>query len=409
MSNRSFIRALKTSNITDDAALLVFVQKYHPITTRKSGVRALQDYIIYLITEGINDATFIELLKILNVFIPRVAKDSLLQDVYHKIRQAVIVRYGRDSSMHKKSLTIMRFDQTKWKANKAAYTRKVADANRAPTQFEFSNIKDVIMRIYQCERTKKVKRQMVTIPDMIDMIILVLLCSGSRIGEVLYKATYNEVKDRPHFIKQRGILKTKTLEELVKPILFISVDYFLTVFTQLRELLIAHDVHDDRTATSLMPSINRRIKRYFQADISTHDLRKIYADIAFQVFAEKEKDTAYVSHILGHDINSVQVSTSYLTVAVNMSSDDKIFVKGNLHKVKVVPIVVEVPRNVNKKDGRASERLAATIGAMIINKEKITARSLKKYGYGNAVILGYFRSLKVPHADTADDAADDAA
>ena len=389
MTNRTFIRDLRDSKIDSDEDLLTFMKKYDPTTTRKSGIRELQDYTIALIKNNINDATLIELFGVLHVLTPRIAGDALLQDVYHKIRRAVIDRYGRDSTLHKKSLTSMRFDQTKWRANKKAYIKKVAQRNREPIEFQFNIIRSVVERIY-------------TSSDLVDRVILALLCSGARVGEVLYKASFKRPPtsktskgDEPtHYVIQQGILKSKTLTELTKPILFIDVNYFIRVVRQLKIDLLAVGIDSAETATAFIPTINRRTKKYFNDEkIHTHDLRKIYANIAFQVYAKKEKDTAYVSDVLGHDRDSVQVSTSYLTLNVNMTDDDRAFVKSNLQPIQ--PIFITVPRNTKQRDGQQLERLKLTVDAMRANDERITARTLKLYGYGSRIISDYLKGLKL--------------
>ena len=50
---------------------------------------------------------------------------------------------------------------------------------------------------------------------------------------------------------------------------------------------------------------------------------------------------------------------------------------------------VPVPKNINRRDGKVAERLLLTIFALKQNNQKITARLLKSYGYGQRVILEY--------------------
>ena len=133
MSERKFVRELKGANIKDDITLLEFVKKYHK-TERKSGIRSLQDHVIQLIKDGINDSTLKELFNVLNVVVPNTANDSVVQDVYKNIRHAVKSRYGINSEMHNKSLTLMKFDLVRWREIKSEYIKKVAQANKEPKE-----------------------------------------------------------------------------------------------------------------------------------------------------------------------------------------------------------------------------------------------------------------------------------
>ena len=53
---------------------------------------------------------------------------------------------------------------------------------------------------------------------------------------------------------------------------------------------------------------------------------------------------------------------------------------------------VPVPRNLNRRDGKAMDRLLATVEALKQNNQKITSRLLKSYGYGQRVILEYMNN-----------------
>ncbi len=207
MSEGTFVRELKMSNIKDDVVLLEFVKKY--TTTKKiSGIRALQDFVVKLIHDGINDSTLKELFNVLNVVVPAVANDSVVQDVYKNIRHAVKSRYGANSEMHNKSLSLMKFDILRWRAIKAEYMRKVAQDNKEPTQYGFELIKQILKTTAN--------------GDLADLLIFLQLCCGARFGELVYFSTFEKTNDNIN-IRQVGILKSKDESKTVeKPILYIT-------------------------------------------------------------------------------------------------------------------------------------------------------------------------------------------
>ena len=69
--------------------------------------------------------------------------------------------------------------------------------------------------------------------------------------------------------------------------------------------------------------VNRRVSKYFGEHVASHDLRKIYAALAYRDFADKNErsESAYLSDILGHAEGSLDVSTSYSTVSVVKNED----------------------------------------------------------------------------------------
>ena len=226
---------------------------------------------------------------------------------------------------------------------------------------------------------------------VIDLFIFLQLCVGSRFGELLHYSNFEKVDDKT-MVKQIGILKGKNEEvrSVTKPVLFITPTKFLAEFKRLRTLLAAEKIDNNDL---IQKRVNRRLKKLFHDDTSSHDLRKIYADVAFKVYGKKEKDTAYIAHVLGHAEGSVQVSTSYLTVNIDLTNEDKTdIIERRIPTFEEVKHIVEVPRNINRRDGKAMDRLLLTISALKANEEKITARKLKDFGYGQRVILEYMNN-----------------
>jgi hypothetical protein len=365
---------LKGTEIRDDGHLLSVVNEYNPKTQRKSGVRALEDLVVTAIQEGVNEQNMIEMFGMLNVVVPRVAGDSLTQNTYYKIRKAVIAKYGKESEMYSKSLTLMVFDRNRWYENRARYNAKVSQANENPVQFSFDTV-------------AKVVEVLMASNNYVDALLLLQFSSGARIGELLYFAEFEDAK--PPYIKQIGVLKSKTDRTVTKPVLFLTVEDFLGRFKRLKEQLKPLNIKTDDDARKLNVKINRRVKQVFaNKDLHTHDLRKIYADLSYKTYADKQQKSAWVSRVLGHDMKSIQVSSSYTTVNIDLNEQD-------IARVKHLGVdiaqdvqdekqddLIPVPRNTTARDGKALERLHETVEALKANGVKVTARELRKYGYG---------------------------
>jgi integrase len=150
-------------------------------------------------------------------------------------------------------------------------------------------------------------------------IALLQICSGARIGEILYKGEFKKAKKKHHVI-QTGILKSKDKNITVtKPILFISVSDFLGLFKSVRENIKGENTNN----------VYKRVVRCLKDKygLKTHTLRKIYAEIAWQTYGGTAKQSFYASEILGHDVNSTASANSYTTIHI-----------GNINKKTAVSI-----------------------------------------------------------------------
>lgn len=372
---RAFMHALKESHITRDDDMLEFVKRYF-IVSRKSGARALQDAAIAIVNGNYGDKTVKELFTVLNDVVPLVAKDSLIQNIYYHIRKAVKTKYGvhdpsqdLDSPMHQASLTLMRFDQVKWRANRRAYTKRVADGNRRPTRYSFSGIKAGVVHLMKSL-------------DLADGLLLLQICSGARIGEIVYGARFESIG--PRFIKQIGVLKAKGHRTVDKPVLFITTDEFIRRFQSYRDVLTRRGVVDAKSATRVIAGMNAQTKKVFNVDdFHSHELRKLYAEMSWRVYGQHMKQSGWTSSVLGHDPDSVQVSTSYMTVDLPLTAEDT----KDVIRLAVDPVAV--PRNTKSRDGQAFQRMLGTIAALEHNNIKVTTQSLREYGYGAKVIREY--------------------
>ena len=108
-------------------------------------------------------------------------------------------------------------------------------------------------------------------------------------------------------------------------------------------------------------------------------MRKIYANLSYDMFADKRRvsESSWISDVLGHSINSLDVSKSYSVVSVMDT--------GHAQDRTVIP------RNSKARDGHSYARLLKTVEALQNNFKPITARVLKSYGYGSKTIEEYMK------------------
>ena len=368
MTLRQFSRALKVADLNSDDDLLKFMRLYAKDSKKKTGIRMLQEYTISHIKGDSSFKTLTELFGVINTVIQPLVNWTLSKDLFYKLRLAVADKYGKDSPQYETTYRKMKIPKAVYDENRKDYAQSVVSKNRDKKQFSGATIKDILLKLSRAT-------------DSIDNLVLLQLASGARIGELIYASEFKKSRIK-NSIKQSGLLKTK-IENLTvdKPILFMTNTAWLALFNITRkELTTAGDANKEG-GVRLNHRINTRVKQMFNNDdLHSHDLRRMYADIAYKMFADTNKisECAYVAQLLGHDPDDITTAKSYTTLNVNNTD----LLKGHFVESGDVE-AVEIPLNPKKRDGRVFEYLEKTIDAMRKNDIRVTERNLKKYGYGS--------------------------
>jgi len=374
MSFRTWLRRVKDT--TDDGDLYKAVKVYDTsIEIKSSGVRALQALVCNQIPT-LNEKSTIEMFKILNTLIPAVASDSTTQNSYVALRKCIKDHWGLDSDVTKKSYSVMRFNQQKWRQQREAYNTKVIQRNSHKKHFDQAKIYDIMDNLPNRDNV-----------DFIDLTICLQLACGGRVSEILSASTFKASKNPNHII-QTGILKSKTRTVVEKPVIRYSVDKFLGLMAKMRGMIKPQlrdikngKLTDYEFSQDCNSKINRRITKLLGEKEASHTLRKIYGYMAYQQFANKNdvSESSYLSNVLGHDLKSLDVSKSYSTVSVidngELAEEEKV-------QKEVDPKDMVVPRNLKVRDGKSLERLAETVRVLELKGLPVTNAILRSYGYG---------------------------
>ena len=393
MSLRDFTRKLKTNPPKNDMELYSYVKGYEPTIQRKTGVRMLSEYVVRQINNGANFRTLTELFGVLNILLPSIATSHLSKGFFHDMRIAVSKKYGDGSVEHKKTIEKMKLPKAVYDQIRKDYNERTIAKNHDKRQFDGNRIKTIVEQLYKSEYLP------------IDQLILLQLASGARIGELIYASDFKR-SPKEQFIKQSGILKSKDKRDVIKPILYMTVDRFIDIFERVRTILNKEYTQKGRELSQhLNTAINTRIKNLFnRQDIRSHDLRRIYSDVSYKLFADHStvSQQAYVAMVCGHDPNDIDIAKSYSTVNVNnvdvlrgLKLGPEIEAENADANADRENVNTEIPHNdKTKRDGRQRERMKDTMIAMKQNKMKVTARVLKEYGYSSRVIDQHMKSLK---------------
>ena len=404
-SLREFTRSLGVSAdaIKTDKELYEFMKLYDPQTKKRTGIRVLSNYVINEIDADGNFKTLTELFGILNSFIPRIVSPLSAKDFFHGLRVAVGIKYGVGSAEHIKTIDKMKLDKSVYDKLRSEYNDKVISKNRNKKQVKAEVLNTIVKHIRNLKDTRGKD-------NVIYNLILLQLSTGSRIGELIYNSNYYDVvrNKRPdegddrNEIKQTELLKTKDTRGVIKPLLFIDYPEFKERLSKARnELEQLTSLSKKDMVKFILTRMNTAIKKLFDdKEMSSHDLRKIYTDIAYRLFADKTKisQQAYLADILGHDSDDINTAQSYSVYNVSGLKDliyKPLPEPEEPEEEKKEPEADDsIPRNSKKRDGRAMERLLLTIQALQDKNINITARVLYDYGYGRRIVQEYLNSRR---------------
>ena len=197
----------------------------------------------------------------------------------------------------------------------------------------------------------------------LNIVLLVELCFGSRWVEALFFSTYSAGKLEPigkKKIKSKYVTQTNTakrfrqgdderLIDIKKPSLpYIDADWLIDKLTEFRESDEAiearigsydsNNTNDKRLANKYRTRANTRLQRYFpdlftraemkanndenlQRAVSSHLLRAIYINVAYELFNVKETKPIFVQKLLGH-LNK-EVGARYGDVLIVPAEEDQ--------------------------------------------------------------------------------------
>ena len=259
------------------------------------------------------EQTFDNITKIINITYPVI---KTKQKIFSDFRKILIQKFGENSKVHrtsKKNLSIT-FDE--YKTVEKQSKEKVVEANTEKKKFNREQVLQIIQEIKNST-------------DYIDAIILVCIATGSRLIEVLRISDYNEVVGNPNRVMISGLAKgsgksreTNLNKDVDRPILVITYkelnDAVQLIRKNVREQTDKLGLNNQELSKKYNEIVNRRVKKLKLASTS-YDLRKIYANLSYELIADQSKITKnrWIQLILGH--NDINTSLHYNNVSLTSS------------------------------------------------------------------------------------------
>jgi hypothetical protein len=159
--------------------------------------------------------------------------------------------------------------------------------------------------------------------DVYDKIIYAQLNTGSRFVEILKDTKFVKSPDAKMSkdILIIGTAKTKDKnKELTRPLIVSNSKSMIALIAEIRKALPTDDMTNMETTAKYNSIVNTRLQSLTfipEKYSSSHVLRKIYANMAYLMFAPSNMDrTVYIGDLLGHKEGSFGTSISYTNVKI---------------------------------------------------------------------------------------------
>ena len=256
------------------------------------------------------EQTFDNITKIINITYPVI---KTKQKIFSDFRKILIQKFGENSKVHRNSKKNLSITFDEYKTVEKQSKEKVVEANTEKKKFNREQVLQIIQEIKNST-------------DYIDAIILVCITTGSRLIEVLRISDYNEVVGNPNRVMISGLAKgsgksreTNLNKDVERPILVITYkelnDAVQLIRKNVREQTDKLGLNNQELSKKYNEIVNRRVKKLKLASTS-YDLRKIYANLSYELIADQSKITKnrWIQLILGHE--SLETSLHYNNVSL---------------------------------------------------------------------------------------------
>jgi hypothetical protein len=235
--------------------------------------------------------------KIISAMIPN--SNSQIQ-YYTDIRKALNPKLNKTQ---KKTLEKYLYSDRTKERNKA-YVKKVEKKNVEQTLVDKDKVISVLEKIKGSN-------------NFIDMVIFLQLTIGGRLIDILKVYNLSPVKNNKNKVKVTGSAKSRgKLKEVIKPILFYDYEDIKEKLDDVRYAIdfeTSKSIPNDRLTNKYFARINRKIAKLFDRKLTSQDLRKIYGNLSYTLYAPKNMSlTGWLKKILLHE--SLTTSLSYQTV-----------------------------------------------------------------------------------------------
>jgi integrase len=302
-------------------SLLNHLKNNFKIPSKRSDLKALFAIIELNLDENDNIEDIREILILLNTILPKlIKKTSTLNHEYTLYRNLIKRAFGERSKIYLDSKTLIKITEQQIKELLQLQQDRVERNNANLIEFDFKDVRNVAL---EASKNKN---------NVLDQIIAFQLATGCRLVECLkiseFKAgSIQEANGKIiRYVTQIGVAKdknadlyNKSTKRVVKPILFFNfedLEKMLNIIRKDAKSRGLSNASNQVITNSYNSTLNSQIATYL-SKAKSHSLRKIYANISYEIYADKAKVSlqAWIKRVLGHDFLGL-TSLSYSTVSI---------------------------------------------------------------------------------------------
>lgn len=219
--------------------------------------------------------------------------------LFSNLRKQIEKVFSKDSDEYR-HMRILAMTMDERKTRDRITAERISEKNSNLTHISVNDYNNLIDKIN-------------TLPSLPRDILYCAIFSGARTVEILSNKFSFKKSDKKNHIIQIGASKTKNEIEIVKP-LFTKFKTFKSMLERVRsnvDQTLSNIELNQKYGKMLANAVDKLDMKIIK---KPHDLRRIYAAVAFYKYAKYTKtQQQYYSEILGHDsTNSAQHYTQYI-------------------------------------------------------------------------------------------------
>ena len=357
-----------------------------------------------LLQEMIDVSNAITIIKAVNqalaVVIPNIhTRDKFFTELRKQIRTT------RTEQEWQQLQCLVIVDRQVRRAKQLHTQRQVAAKNHNVKSWDFSALTTAMQQLQQhCN------------DDIAAQTVLVLMCTGSRLIEVLRVTTFTTLTDQPQHIQVHELAKRGSNRTVQRPVWFLTPPVIVQMVRRIQQHVqsecqrLGYACDDDlnkRITNTFDPIINAKLQQHLPG-ATTRNCRDIYVNITRQLHApERESIVRWAATVLGHQDGMLHAATHYTgcnvkgvtqtapampTPALPAPSINASSSTGNsVQLTSKTGELVQLQRQPHRRDGKSQLHLQHYISLLEAAGVAASRTHLKRVGFGESTITTYRR------------------
>ena len=300
LNNRKYHSIEKTGKYLEDNKKITLVELNTLVNDTVINIKDEEEYKKYL--------------KLVNELYGKIYKNSMtLKKKFSNIRTTIGKKYGKyDNNRnilphYQLSLNLIHIPKSANKELISNYKTSLKIRNETRKVYNKDDILNIIIDNYDSN-------------DIYNVAVSLLLASGLRPIELFDRVDTEPIEGKLSYIKFCNLAKKRNdIVCNIRPLVYLNSKVFIKLLNKVRNSLKIKIIKESGELNkSIANSLSRRVKRIFNKDFQVRMLRPIYGNMAYEIYADKQKTNlnVYLQEILGHSDENMTSSFAYSAVSI---------------------------------------------------------------------------------------------